>query len=272
MADRDAGEEPVVHVPCRVCGADANLVGVQRLLGRHDVRFFLCPSCDFWFSEEPWWLSEAYGASVASLDTGAVRRCLGIHRTLLSVLIRLFGSSAVYVDWAGGPGLLTRLMRDSGLDFYWQDAYSENVYARGFEWTRVNGRAASAVTAIEVFEHLVSPPEFVDGLLEETGTDTIVFSQELHHGPDMEWWFLAPQTGQHIAFYTTRTLKELGRQFGLTLYSAGNLHMLTKREDLGRRFAAEVRWGRFRHWWDARRLSSLTEADSAAAARTVRGD
>ena len=38
-----------------------------------------------------------------------------------------------FLDYGGGYGILVRLMRDVGYDFYWFDKYSQNIFAKGFE-------------------------------------------------------------------------------------------------------------------------------------------
>jgi 2-polyprenyl-3-methyl-5-hydroxy-6-metoxy-1,4-benzoquinol methylase len=254
---------------CRICGGTARKTGTFELLGHHQVAFFMCESCDFWFTEEPWWLAEAYEVSVNRMDTGSARRSIDVHNRLFPFLSRCFDVKGRYVDWAGGTGLLVRLMRDSGLDFYWQDAYATNTYAGGFEWSPELAPAA-AVTAIEVFEHLPDPLTFVAEVLASTKTDTIILSQELHHGPDPDWWYLARPTGQHIAFYTRRTLVALAEKFGMLVRSAGDLHMLTKRGPSETRFRRELRLAPFTLRIERRRLKTLTESDAEIGAQILR--
>lgn len=231
------------------------------VLGRYDVNYSMCSKCDFWAAESPTWLPEAYTNAISSMDTGIARRSRQCHQTIFPLLARVFDSGGTYVDWASGPGLLVRLMRDTGLDYYWQDAYAENAFAGGFEWER-GQRRATAVTAIEVFEHVVDPVKFVADILDATCTDTIIFTQELHHGPDPSWWYLVPETGQHIAFYNERSLDALARRFHMSYRSAGWLHMLTSRDISQRRFAREVRLARYRAPFVRRRMASLTDSDS----------
>jgi hypothetical protein len=38
--------------------------------------------------------------------------------------------NGTFVDIGGGYGLLTRLMRDRGFDFYWKDPHCENIFAK----------------------------------------------------------------------------------------------------------------------------------------------
>ena len=44
-----------------------------------------------------------------------------------------FKSNGSIVDYGGGYGLLVRLMRNSGFDFYRYDPYCANFFAKGFE-------------------------------------------------------------------------------------------------------------------------------------------
>ena len=250
---------------CPVCDSTMYQTHVFTLMGSVDVSWFLCDTCELWASEEPYWLEQAYSESMSSLDTGAAERTLLNRRVLAAVIVRLLGREGPFVDWAGGPGLLTRFMRDLGLDFHWQDSYTQNSYALGFEW-EMSDRPATAVTAIEVFEHLPDPRAFVDEVLRATGADTLIFTQELHHGPDVDWWYRTPATGQHIAFYSPKTLDVLAGQFDLRYLNAGKYHMLTRRPITQKRFQREVKLSRLTFPIIKARGQSLTWADHQRAA------
>ena len=43
-----------------------------------------------------------------------------------------------------------------------------------------------------------------------------------------EWWYYAPTSGQHIAFYSKSTLEFLAKKYNLFFYSTGFLHLFTK--------------------------------------------
>jgi len=64
------------------------------------------------------------------------------------------------LDAAGGYGMLTRLMRDLGFDFYLRDKYCANLMDPGFECREALGNCL-AVTAMELLERLTDPMEFV---------------------------------------------------------------------------------------------------------------
>jgi hypothetical protein len=61
--------------------------------------------------------------------------------------------------------------------------------------------------------------------------DSIFFSTILAPGTAKEfdeWWYRAPLSGQHIAFYTLDSLKTIAKKFDKKLYSNGtNFHILS---------------------------------------------
>jgi hypothetical protein len=170
-----------------------------------------------------------------------------------------------YLDTAGGYGMLTRLMRDIGFNFYWADKYCENLLAPRFDY-KVELGACHAVTAIEVLEHLTDPAAFVEETLAAAGSQTLIFTTELYIGspphPDA-WWYYTFGTGQHIGFFQRRTLETLGARLGLKLVSANGLHVLSKKHISERTLAlATGRLAmRISPWWIRRRLGSKTMSD-----------
>ena len=93
-------------------------------------------------------VEEAYSNAIADADTGLVARNISISKRLACILFAFNDKQAKYLDIGGGYGLLTRLMRDIGFDFYWSDPYCENILAKGFESS--NNNPISAITAFEV--------------------------------------------------------------------------------------------------------------------------
>ena len=212
---------------CPICQSRQEVAFCHLVLRRHTVQYRLCRNCGLLQTEEPYWLDEAYLSPIAAADTGIVVRNRDLVPRIGLMFSTLHGVDGRYVDIAGGSGLLTRMMRDAGLDYYWSDKYAENVFARGFE---ADGRF-DAASAIEVFEHVPNPAEFVASTFADTGIDSLAFTTELWSGPEPnpEWWYLATPTGQHIAFYQRRTLEQLASVVGVKCYSRGSLHLFTRR-------------------------------------------
>ncbi|GAA3778657.1 class I SAM-dependent methyltransferase [Streptomyces chiangmaiensis] len=247
---------------CKICGGTTRVTHRGTVLRRHKATYLMCTDCAFWFVDEPHWLNEAYSEAVAAIDTGVVQRNLSLYPRLASVLARMFSPAGIYVDYGGGYGLLVRLLRDVGLNVYWQDAHCQNLFARGFEWDGSRQGAATAVTAVEVMEHVTDPLAFVDTCLQETGADSFILTQHLHDlTANPSWWYLAPEAGQHISFYAPQTMHKLAERLGMTYHAANTLHLLTRQDFRKGTFARTVRLHRYIHPWLRRRLQSHVVPD-----------
>ena len=214
---------------CPICHSQRREIFSAKILSQYEIKYFLCDNCGFLQTESPFWLDEAYSNAIADTDTGIVARNLSISKKLTCILYFLFNREGKYLDMAGGYGLLTRMMRDIGFDFYWQDVYCQNIFAEGFEF-KDTIRPFSAVTAFEVLEHVYHPIDFIKQSLSEAETKTIIFSTELFQGTPPQpnaWDYYAHETGQHISFYQYRSLQYIARELSLNLYSYMNFHILT---------------------------------------------
>lgn len=215
--------------PCPIC-ATAMIERFSGIfLGCHEARYDQCPSCELLKVRAPHWLDEAYASAINHADTGIMIRNIAISQALAALLPRLNGAGP-WLDFGGGLGILVRLMRDAGFDFRWSDRYATNELARGFEYS-ASDPACSAVTAFEVFEHVEDPVALVTEALAagRSRSRTLIFTTELHPGPapSPDWWYYARETGQHITFYSRRSLETLAARLGLRLVSNGWMHMLT---------------------------------------------
>ena len=216
---------------CPICHDDMRMCFSALVLKKYTVRYYSCNQCGLIKTEEPFWLNEAYSDAISILDTGVIARNRSIAKKLAVLLFYLFGKNGSYLDSAGGYGILTRIMRDIGFDFFWNDKYCLNIFAKGFEFKDCD-KDYNAVTAIEVLEHVVDPIEFIRTNMELARTDTFIFSTLLYKNLIPEpnkWWYYAHETGQHITFYTNRTLNAIGERLALNLYSNNFMHIFTKR-------------------------------------------
>jgi hypothetical protein len=215
-------------VDCRVCHHSSSFVFSHEIIKKYNIAYYYCDTCGFLQTEEPYWLGEAYVSAIAAADTGLVQRNLYLSRIASTLLFFIFDRQGKYLDVAGGYGMLTRLMRDIGFDFYWSDRYCQNFLARGFE--AVADTPFTAITAFEVLEHVPDPLAFVIESLAQANTRTMIFSTELFEvaPPKPEsWWYYAFETGQHISFYQRRTLDYIATKLGLNCYSNGSIHLFT---------------------------------------------
>jgi hypothetical protein len=215
---------------CPVCTTPMHAAFDATVLGTYSVTYFRCDACGLILAEHPFWLEEAYCDAISRTDTGLVQRNAVIGSRLASLILAHFDPQAAYLDLAGGYGLLVRLMRDRGFDFYWSDKYCSNLLARGFEAEMAQG-PFKALTAFEVREHVPDPIAFVSDAMLEHSSDTLVFSTLLYEGksaPPKDWWYYSFETGQHISFYQERTFREIAARLNLSFHTSRGLHILTR--------------------------------------------
>jgi hypothetical protein len=227
---------------CKICKSPVETLLRGRILGKYDVDYFRCRGCGFIQTEEPYWLDEAYSSAVADIDLGPINRALVGSRIVEGMILAFFDPNAKYVDWGGGYGIFTRMMRDLGYDFYWKDLYCENLFAKPFEAEA--SQRYELLTAFELFEHLADPIAEIEKMLAVAPN---IFFTTLLVPPAVrpDWWYFLPETGQHIALYTRPALEEIARRFGLQLNSDGaNNHLLSKRPLSPRLFRTMIRNGR----------------------------
>jgi len=221
---------------CNICGSLSAEIFKSQVLGKYLVSYYQCERCQFIQTEKPYWLPEAYASAMTALDVGLVYRNIEFSKTIPRILELFSGTNDdSYLDYGGGHGMFVRLMRDLGYDYYLQDLYAENLYAKYFELENYNKeKKFTCLTAFEVFEHLEHPLIELESMFGYS--DTIIFSTELQPAitfkHESDWWYFVPEVGQHISFYSAKTLKALAENFKCKLYSNGhNLHILTKVEE-----------------------------------------
>lgn len=217
---------------CKICGIDNQACFKGKILGKYEIDYYHCLACDFVETEEPYWLNEAYSRPINISDTGYMARNQYYAKRLTILLYLLFGRNGRYLDYAGGYGVMVRLMRDIGFDFYWHDKYSQNIFATGFDWS--HEYKVDAVTLFEVFEHFVEPMSEITKLLDIA--DTIIFSTDLHPSPipkPNDWWYYGLDHGQHIAFYSHKTFHYISQRKNLNYMNLGSLHVLSKNDISG---------------------------------------
>lgn len=213
---------------CKICGHEAKRVKNLVVRDKYDTDFYLCDSCGFLFIGNPTWLEEAYQEPINPSDTGYVSRNIYLSKKTLILFSLLFGVRPTYLDYAGGYGMLARLMRDYGLNFLHDDQYTPNLFAQGFAY---NNEKIGAISCFECFEHFPSPLEEIEKMFKIA--PNILFSTRLitKQVPEANWEYYGLEHGQHVSFYSRETLNFLAKKFNKNLCSDGkNIHLLTDKK------------------------------------------
>jgi hypothetical protein len=211
---------------CKICGSLSTLFDKTTVLKKHPAEYYWCKNCGFMQTETPHWLDEAYSESITRSDIGLIGRNLQMAASTRKLILTCFEPTDKFIDYGGGYGMFTRLMRDQGFNFHHHDPLCKNLFADGFDAS--TNTSYTLLTAWEVFEHLEDPLAEIDKML--TYSHNLFFSTILlptKPAPLDQWWYYGVEHGQHIAFYSRESLQVIAKKFGLKIhFSNGSLHFM----------------------------------------------
>lgn len=203
-------------------------------LSGEPVYYFLCDECGFCFAPTlcAWSMSDfenkIYNDAYVEVDPDyldvrpranaqTVESAFGEHRQQIR-----------HLDYGGGNGQLSALLRESG----WQSISYDPFSDRDVDLAHL-GRF-DLITSFEVFEHVPDPKALMrtlSSLLEPVGLilfSTLVSDGHLQRNRRLDWWYAAPRNG-HISLYSTESLNRLASEHDLLMASfSPNLHLLSK--------------------------------------------
>ena len=213
---------------CNICNCQCDKAFSALVLGKYSVDYYRCRNCGSMYTDEPFWLKEAYEAPIAVYDTGILQRNIQYAKVILEIMQTLYKSAPTLVDFGGGYGILVRLLRDAGIAAFWSDKYADNIFAKGFEFNEQVQKPLVGV-ALEVIEHLENPLQWFHSVLGMV--DTLIFSTELVQAridAPNDWWYFLPETGQHVFFASEKALRTIAADKNCTYYAIKGLHIISR--------------------------------------------
>jgi hypothetical protein len=212
---------------CRLCGERTEMLFNARVLGKHDVAYHECSACGSLQTDAPFWLAEAYASGhLSSSDAGAVVRNLYGQAYVYTIARALrLAQNATVLDFGGGNGLFCRLLRDIGFEARRLDTFAVNDFAQTFD---DNGATYDIVCAFEVVEHFANPSNELLRIFTRA-QELVIISTQIYDKQGREWWYLVPESGQHVFFYSSRAMRNIATKFGFYYFQHGELHIFSRK-------------------------------------------
>jgi len=196
------------------------------------VYYAQCGYCGFCFAPEMCgWSLEVFSERVYNHDYPSVDPDYldARPRANAAMLAKMFtGFPATHLDYGGGNGLLSALLRDVGWASVSYDPFVDRAAV-----ISSTGRF-DLITAFEVFEHVPDVQALMGNLCSLLAPNGIIlFSTLLSDGniqPNrrLSWWYAAPRNG-HISLFSSKSLEILARQNGFNFGSfSKGLHIFFK--------------------------------------------
>jgi hypothetical protein len=211
-------------IECRICGTVPTELFEVQILRKYQEMLYECSECSCAFFSQPTWLDEAYSKAISDLDTGLLERSVDISNVLTPFLFFSRFRKASVLDFGGGIGVLARMMRDRGFRTSSHDPLAESVFSIPVQQ---NGHSP-VITMIEVLEHLTDPMRTLRELSSQSSLIFISTLAQPSRGITPDWWYLLPDTGQHIFFPSSKSFDLIAQQLGWRYFGNGkNLHVLS---------------------------------------------
>lgn len=227
FARRSTRKRPVRRSACAVCGSGR----LHALPSYSDAGLMRCEDCGFVFAGEVPSIAELthhYGQYDRHADVSEVT--VARYRELLAVFERYRQSNRI-LDVGCGSGLFLQTARELGWDVYgteFTDEAIELCTGRGITMAHAPAGADEfapgffdAVTAFEVFEHLLSPRDELVSIARATRPGGMLYVttpnfDSLSRRLLRERWRVI-EYPEHLSYFTARTLPGLVQRFGFDL-------------------------------------------------------
>jgi len=253
---RSVGELSAQHVAtvasgatpaCKVCGAPTRVYDVVDFSKTCDyalypdgfsgcpLYYYRCGECAFIFTDfcdtfsPAEWHTHIYNADYARIDPDYVSVRPHGNAKVVDAVAHWFKRSLVGLDYGGGSGLTSKLLRERGYVYDTYDPFGETRLSPDLRGTY------NFCSAFEVIEHSPNPRELMQTIvsLATPGRLIMMIGTQTHDGSvcdasRLSWWYVGPRNG-HISIYSRRSLAVLAAQFGMTCTCVSkSTHLLTR--------------------------------------------
>jgi hypothetical protein len=120
-----------------------------------------------------------------------------------------------HLDYGGGDGLMSKLLRNKGWKSDSYDPYGQNSH-------ELPSKKYNFITAFEVLEHTPQPIETIKTICSMLTDDGVLMlttgltDREVDDYRKLSWWYIAPKNG-HIGIFSSKSISILSQKLGLNL-------------------------------------------------------
>lgn len=218
---------------CPICGAPSALVDVVDLnkncsnqdgivfeLSGVPIYYALCGQCKFCWSPDmyEWSLDEflvyIYNDDYIKFDPDYSGKRPINNAKIINSLFDKRTHQIRHLDYGGGDGMLSQLLRKDG----WDSASYDPFVDKGVD-VKALGKF-DLITAFEVFEHVPDVDSLMSDIKSLLSADGMVlFSTLLSDGhiaknSKLTWWYASPRNG-HISLFSRNSIAVLAQKNGL---------------------------------------------------------
>lgn len=217
-------------IDCRLCGGPSARKFSHNVLGKYDVDYFQCGSCDGIQTEAPYWLGEVYTTDIQPEDSNYLSRNLAVFHGVQYFLTHLrMRSDPVVLDFGGGLGLVPRLLREHGVNAFNYDTYAKSPFV-DVTWDE---STPNFIVSSEVFEHLPDPAADIAWIFDHQ-PDFVYVRTWRYFDQGKDWEYIGPEHGAHVFFYTDKAMQYIADKYGYVVELLNEVDVLFCKRPLSR--------------------------------------
>lgn len=191
------------------------------------IEYRLCHECGFCFSPTMyrWTVAQfeerVYNDAYSEVDPDHITIRPVANANSLRSMFPDLPSAVSHLDYGGGQGLLSDLMRDSG----WNSKSYDPFLDQGLPVAELG--KFDLITAFEVFEHVPDVNALIsdlEALLSANGVilfSTLLSDGEIAPNKPLTWWYAGPRNG-HISLFSKKSLGILAARAGFLVASSSS--------------------------------------------------
>jgi hypothetical protein len=200
---------------CPICKTDVITNGKVRFNDTKIVTFYKCHSCAYIFCPEmfEWDLGkEVYNENYGIYDPEFKNDKRNVRNSkFVDKLLNKLKFKVRHLDYGGGTGRMSRILRKKGWDSTSYDMYHNNQ-------ERPEGKF-NFITCIEVIEHAKDPFELMKDLTSFLSDDGMILLTTLLANKDtpINWSYIAPRGG-HISILSDLSIRMVANTVNLKYF------------------------------------------------------